>query len=188
MKCAIGLKQLFCGASYLTHPLPESTVHCLVHWNANGWPSVHCDTTGRPSEYNRVHWNTTVKKLRWNCTILGCHWRKSWLFQPTLECHWMDCNSPHTQAHILSRVASTPVLNDKMTGPQAASGQASVNSAFIWSLLLCNGHRLCPSNLWLPQHHSVHVLDMSTIIVCVFGVVVQMKSAWLKQFSPYQLV
>ena len=65
-----------------------------------------------------------------------------------------------------------------MAGLQAASGQASVNSAFTWSLLLYNGYQFCSSNVWVLQHNSVHTLDMSTIIVfCVFGVPVQMKSA-----------
>ena len=72
-----------------------------------------------------------------------------------------------------------PVWNDKMAGPQAASGQVPVNSAFTWGLLLCNEYQFRFSNVWALKHHSVHALDMSTIMVflCVFGVAVQMKSA-----------
>ena len=61
-----------------------------------------------------------------------------------------------------------PVWNEKMVGQQAASRQVSVNSAFTWSLLLCNGYQFCSSNVWVPQHNSVHALDMSTIIVFVY--------------------
>ena len=71
---------------------------------------------------------------------------KLWLSQPTLEHHWRDCNS----------------------GQQAASWQVSANSAFTWSLLLCNGYQFCSSNVWVFQHRSMHALDMSTIIVLVY--------------------
>ena len=54
-----------------------------------------------------------------------------------------------------------------MTGQQAGSGQVSVNSAFTWSLLLSNAYQFCSSNVWVFQHHSVHALHMSTIIVFV---------------------
>ena len=53
-------------------------------------------------------------------------------------------------------------------GPLAASWQVSVNSAFTWSLLLCNGYQFCSSNVWVLQHHCVHAWDMSTIIVFVY--------------------
>ena len=55
-----------------------------------------------------------------------------------------------------------------MVGHHAASGQVSVNSAFTWSLLLCDGYQFCSSNTWLLQHHSVHALDMNAIIVFVY--------------------
>ena len=61
-----------------------------------------------------------------------------------------------------------PVWNDKMAGQQGARGQVSVNSAFTWSLLLCNGYQFCFSNAWVLQHHSVHALDMNTIVVFVY--------------------
>ena len=73
-----------------------------------------------------------------------------------------------------------------MAGHEAASGQ--VNSAFTCSLLLSNAYQFCSSHVRVLQHHRVHALDMSTIIVFgVFEVVVQMKSALLKQLSQYQL-
>ena len=52
-----------------------------------------------------------------------------------------------------------------MVGHQAASGQVSVNSAFTWSLLLCNAYQFCSSNVRVLQHHSVHAFDMSIIII-----------------------
>ena len=61
-----------------------------------------------------------------------------------------------------------PLWNDKLAGHQAAIGQVTVNSAFTWSLLLYNAYQFCSSNMWVFQHHSVHALDMSTIIVFVY--------------------
>ena len=61
-----------------------------------------------------------------------------------------------------------PVWNDTMAAHQAASGHVSVNSAFTWSLPLCNAHQFCSSNVWVLQHYSVHDFDMSTIIVFVY--------------------
>ena len=61
-----------------------------------------------------------------------------------------------------------PVWNDKMAGHQSADGQVSVNIAFTWSLLLCNGYKFCSYNIWELQHHSVHVFDMSTITEFVY--------------------
>ena len=61
-----------------------------------------------------------------------------------------------------------PVWNDKMVGHQAASRQVSVNSALTWCLVLCNGYQFCSSNKWVIQHHSVHALDMSIIIVFLY--------------------
>ena len=72
-------RQLCKSLLWLTHPvkyycffvyapLPRANVRCRVQcrlkcdWNATGWPSVHWDTTGRPSEYCTVHWHTTGKK------------------------------------------------------------------------------------------------------------------------------
>ena len=78
-------------------------------------------------------------------------------------------------------------LNDKMTGHQAVSKHVSGKSDFTWSLLLSSAYQFCFSGVWLLEHHSVHVLDMSTIIVflCIW-VAVQMKPALLKGLSPYQ--
>ena len=61
-----------------------------------------------------------------------------------------------------------PVWNDKMAGHQPASGQVSVNSAFTWSLLLCNECQFCSKNMWVLQHHSVHAFDITTIIFFVY--------------------
>ena len=60
-----------------------------------------------------------------------------------------------------------PTWNDKIAGYQSASGHVYVNSAFTWSLLLCNGYQLCSLNRWVLQHHAVCASDMSTIIVFV---------------------
>ena len=39
---------------------------------------------------------------------------------------------------------------------------------FAWSLLLSNAYQFCSSNVWVLQHHSMHPLDMSTIIAFVY--------------------
>ena len=67
-----------------------------------------------------------------------------------------------------------------MTRQQATSGQVSINSAFPWSLLLSNAYLFCSSNVWVLQHHSVHALDMSTIIVFVY---LGLQYEW-NQLSP----
>ena len=102
---------------------------------------------------------TPLEKLSSNCPTLECHWTIAAYIGTSLE----GRNSPHTRRHIeLSRVAPIRVWNDKMAAHQATNWQVSVNSAFTWSLLLCNGYQFCSSNVWVLQHHSVHALDMST--------------------------
>ena len=60
-------------------PLPWASVHWLVqctleyHLNATDWPSVHSDTTGRPSEYLQGTLEHDLKNLvetapHWNAT------------------------------------------------------------------------------------------------------------------------
>ena len=46
------------------------------------------------------------------------------------------------------------VWNDKMAEHQEASRQVSVNSAFTWSLRLCNVYQFWFSNMWVLQHHA----------------------------------
>ena len=123
---------------------------------------------GDPASTCRVHWGTT-RKTYLKLPHTGMPLEKLWLFLPALEHHCRDCNIPHTPMHMyLNRVAPIPVSNDKTAGQQAASGQVSVKSAFNWSLLFCNGYPFCSSNTWVLQHHFVHALDMSTIIVFVY--------------------
>ena len=111
---------------------------------------------------------TPLEKLIWNYPTLECHWRDS----DYCSLHWNTTggtNSPRTPRHIwLSRVAFLTVWNDEMAGHQTASGQVSVNSAFTWSILLCNAYQFCSSNVWVFQHPSVHAFHMSTIIVFVY--------------------
>ena len=60
-----------------------------------------------------------------------------------------------------------------MTREQAANGQASINSAFTWSLLLSNAYQFCSSNIWVL--HYVHALDMS---ICIFFVYLGLQYKW----------
>ena len=55
------------------HRLVQCTLEC--HWNATAWPSVHWDTTGRPSDYLQGTLEHNWKKLSWNSPTLECHWR-----------------------------------------------------------------------------------------------------------------
>ena len=61
-----------------------------------------------------------------------------------------------------------PDWNDKIAEQQPANGQVSVNAAFTWSLLLCNGYQFYSWNMWVLQHHSVHAFDISIIIVFLY--------------------
>ena len=128
------------------YPKPLYTGWSSVHWNATEMPLVDPVYTGiplgDPANTCRVYWNTTGK-LSWNCP----HWNATGETLTIAACTGTppgDCNSPHTPRYIsISRVAPVPVWNDKRVGPQAASGQVAVNSAFTWSLLLCNGYQFC---------------------------------------------
>ena len=63
-----------------------------------------------------------------------------------------------------------PVWNDKMKGNQPASGHVSVNSAFTWSLLLCNGYQSCSLNMWVLQHHCACLwYKHHYIFLCIGG-------------------
>ena len=53
-------------------------VQCTLksHWNTTGCPSVHWDTTRRPSRYLHGTLEHHWKNLKsWNCPTLECHWR-----------------------------------------------------------------------------------------------------------------
>ena len=96
----------------------------------------------------------------------------------TCRVHWNTTGN--RQSHIDKKRSIHASLNAKMMGYQAASGQVSVNSAFNWKVLLSNSYQFCSSIVWVLQYHTVHALDMSTIIIlvfCVFGIAIQMKSA-----------
>ena len=114
-----------------------------------------------------LQWNTTGKtKLKLSSTGMQLKKLTIAAYTGTL---WRDCDSPNTPRDIkVSRVASMPVWNDKMTGPQAASGQVSAIPAFTWSLLLSDAYEFCFSNMWILQHHSMHALDTSSIILFVY--------------------
>ena len=114
-----------------------------------------------------------------NCPTLECHWR-NWVLQPTLEhgtllgglkqpptpththTYAHTHTQPHTEAHTVNH-ASLKWQDDGTT-----SGHISVKSASTWSLLSCNGYQFCSSNVWVLQHHTVHALDVSTIIIFVY--------------------
>ena len=74
-----------------------------VHWNAIGMPLVHpvCIgiPLGNPASTGRNNTGKTCLKL----SHTGMPMEKLWLLQPTLDHHWKDCNSPHTQAHIVKQ-------------------------------------------------------------------------------------
>ena len=83
-------------------PLPWASVHCLVqctlecHRLTQCTLGYHWATQSIPAGYT----GTPLEKLSRNCPTLECHWRNSWLLQPTMDHHWRDYNSPHTPKHI----------------------------------------------------------------------------------------
>ena len=105
------------------------------------------------------HWKTWLKQPHTRMPL-----EKLWLLQPTLEHHWRDYNSPRTPRHIvISRVASMPTWNDKMTEHQFTALQCILILLFkrvstSTSLCACLGY---------DHHYSF----------CLFSVAVQMKSA-----------
>ena len=136
-------KPVYAGPVYTEMPLE-------CHWLTQCTLGHHWVTRRILAGYT----GTPLEKLTWNCPILECQWRNS----DYCGLHWnttgRNYNPPppppppthththtHTEAHIVKqirRVASRSVWNDKLVGHQAASGQVSVNSAFIWNSLLCN--------------------------------------------------
>ena len=117
-------------------PLPEPvyTGWSSVQWNVSRTPLVDPVYTGMSlgdqANTYKLHWKTTGEAC--NCPTLEYRWGYSdycslhWIYQ------WTVVSSPHTHRHIkLSRAASMPVWNDKMTEQQAANGQVSVNSALL---------------------------------------------------------
>ena len=151
------------------YPEPVYTGWSSVHWNATGMPLVNPVYTGislgHPANTCRVHWKNLVETAsHWNATgetlpffaYTGTpqekivetvpHWDATGETFATYIGTPLDglLQPPHTRRHIpLSRIASMPVWDEKMAGHQSASGQVSVNSAFTWSLLLCNGYQFC---------------------------------------------
>ena len=154
-------------------PFPWASVRWLVqcilecHWNTTGWPSVHWDTTGRPSEY----------------------------LQGTLEHHWRNLveTAPHWDAtgETLTFAAYTgpPLegLQQPTHAPVHIVKQSSIHACLQWQdggTPISKWKGLCKFSLYfefttlqwipvlllkhVPQHHSVHAFDMSTIIVFVY--------------------
>ena len=107
------------------------------HWLVQCTLEYHWNATGSP----KVHWDITGRPSKYLQGALEHYWQKrSWNCHP-LECHWRNSDNCS--------------LYWNTTGG---------NSAFTWSLLFCNGYQFCSSNVWVLQHHSVHALDMSTIL------------------------
>ena len=143
--------------------------------------------------YTRYHWatqrilagytGTPPEKSSWKLTHIGVPLDKLWLLLFTLEHHWRDHHHQppppptptthhthtHIQAHIVKQSSIHASLKCQGDGPQAASVEVSVNSVFIWRVLLSNAYQFCCSNVSVLQHHSVHALDMGTIVVlCIW--------------------
>ena len=110
---------------------------------------------------------TPMEKLSWNCTTLECQGETLTIFAytgtpleklsrncPALGCQWRNCNfcSLHwntnggdcnTQAHIVKQSSIHASLKRQDGGTPISKWKVSVNSAFTWSLLLCNEYQLC---------------------------------------------
>ena len=92
------LKYHWLRVSPVAPPLPWASVHWLVQctlecqWDATGWPSVHWDTTGPPSEYLQA----TLEHYWKNLVESAPHWDAT---GKTLNFE-AYCDSPHTPGHI----------------------------------------------------------------------------------------
>ena len=80
----------------LWHWLVQCTLEC--HWMAQCTLEYHWVTHRILAGYT----GTPLEKFNWNCSTLECH-RRNLLLQPTLEHRWRDCNSSHTQVHIVKQ-------------------------------------------------------------------------------------
>ena len=130
---------------YTETPLGDPMNTCRVHWSITGKTQLKMPHTGMPLAKLWQFWPTLEKhwKKSWNCPTLGCHRRNF------CSLHWHTTAgtviAQHTQAHKVKHGSNDkmPGSNDKMAGHQFASGQVSVNPAFTWCLLFCNGYQFC---------------------------------------------
>ena len=164
---------------------PVYTGRSSVRWDATGMLLVDPVYTGVPlgDPANIAgHTGTPLKNLV-EAATLECLWKNSdYCSLRWNTTGWTITAPTHTQAHMISRVPSMPVWNEKMTGHQTASGHVSVKSALLGVYCSPFAYQFCSSNMWVLQHHSVYALDMSTIIVFMYyGDAVRMKSAKLQQ-------
>ena len=124
------------AANMKVAPLPWASVHWLVqctlecHWNATGWLTVHCDTTGRPNEYLQ---HTPLEKLRWNLPTLEYHWRNS----DFCSLHW-NITGGNTQVHIVlqSSIHASLKLQDGGTPSSKWIGLCKFSFYFEFTALL----------------------------------------------------
>ena len=111
-----------------------------------------------------VYIGTQLKKKCWNC--------------PTLEHHWRDCNSPHTQAHIFwqSSIHASLKWQAGRTPSSTWTGLCKFYFYLEFAALQCiavllfkrvNTSKSLRACLGYEHHYSVSVI----------GVAVQMKSA-----------
>ena len=84
-----------------------------------------------------------------------------------MECHWRSCDYCSIHMNTTGWTAIAPPSPPPYTYAHRVE-QSGIHSAFTWSLLLSNAHQFFSSNEWVLQHHSVHALDMSFIIVLVY--------------------
>ena len=155
-------------------PLPWASVHWLVqctlecHWNATGWPSVHGDTTWRPSDYLQAtlehHWKNLLETApHWNATgetltfaaYTGTPLEGLWQTTHALS-HIVKQSSMH--ASLKCHVGGTPV--SKWTGFCKFRLYLEF-TALQWIPVLILTHVSTSTSLCASH-------DMSTIIVFVY--------------------
>ena len=112
---------------------------------------------------------TPLKKLSWNYPKLECHWRNS----DYCSLHWNTfgwtvTDPPHTQTNVVKQSSIHASLKWQDVGTPSSNRTGLCKFGINWSLLLCNAYQFCSWNVWVLQHHSVHALDICTVMVYVY--------------------
>ena len=133
-----------------------------VPWKATGMPLVGTVYTGitlGDLANTAGYTETPLGKLSWNC--------------PTLECHWKNTiggtvTSTYTQAQIVKQSSIHASLKWQDGGTSNSKWTGLCKFIFYLEFTALQWISVTSANVWVPQHHSVHALDMSTIIIFVY--------------------
>ena len=151
-----------CCVKNIPYPGSVYTGWSNVPWKATGMPLVDPVYTGitlgdlaNTAGYTK----TPLEKLSWNCPTLECHWRNTIGGTVTSTC---------TQAQIVKQSSIHASLKWQDGGTSSSKWTGLCKFTFYLEFTALQWISVISSNVWVPRHHSVHALDMSTIIVFVY--------------------